>query len=48
MIDELQKAGDASEDDCDRARKKLEEVVKELGNQTDAIVAKKEADIMEV
>jgi ribosome recycling factor len=48
LIDELQKSGDASEDECDRAKKKLEEIVKGLGTKTDEIVAAKEADIMEV
>ena len=48
LIDELQKGGDASEDDCDRGRKKLEEIMKGLGARSDEIVAAKEADIMEV
>jgi len=48
MIDELQKGGDASEDDADRAKKKLEEVVKGLIGRAEEIVSAKEADIMEV
>jgi ribosome recycling factor len=48
LIDEMQKSGDASEDDCERAKKEMEEIVKGLGTKTDEIVASKEADIMEV
>jgi len=48
MIDSLQKDGEVGEDDADRARKELEEVVK-LGTQkVDTIVTKKEVDILEV
>jgi ribosome recycling factor len=48
MIDSLQKDGDVGEDDADRARKELEEVVKGGTQKVDAIVTKKEADILEV
>jgi ribosome recycling factor len=48
MIDSLQKEGEVGEDDADRARKELEEVVKGGTNKTDEIVGKKEADILEV
>jgi len=48
MIDTLQKEGEVGEDDADRARKELEELVKAGGNKVDEIVAKKEADILEV
>jgi ribosome recycling factor len=48
MIDALQKDGDVGEDDADRARKELEEVVKTGTNKVDEIVGKKEADILEV
>lgn len=48
MIDTLQKDGDVGEDDADRARKELEEVVKGGTGRVDEIVAKKEADILEV
>lgn len=48
MIDSLQKEGEVGEDDADRARKELEEVVKNGTSKVDDIVAKKEADIMEV
>jgi ribosome recycling factor len=48
MIDSLQKEGEVGEDDADRARKELEELVKGGGNKADEIVGKKEADILEV
>jgi ribosome recycling factor len=48
MIDSLQKEGEVGEDDADRARKELEEVVKSGTNKVDEIVGKKEADILEV
>jgi ribosome recycling factor len=48
MIDSLQKEGDVGEDDADRSRKELEEVVKGGTQKVDAIVTKKEADILEV
>jgi ribosome recycling factor len=48
MIDSLQKEGEVGEDDADRARKELEEVVKAGTSKVDEIVSKKEADILEV
>jgi ribosome recycling factor len=48
MIDSLQKEGGVGEDDADRARKELEEVVKAGTGKVDEIVGKKEADILEV
>jgi len=48
MIDSLQKEGEVGEDDADRARKELEEVVKTGTGKVDEIVGKKEADILEV
>ena len=48
MIDSLQKEGEIGEDDADRARKELEEVVKTGTQKVDEIVTKKEADILEV
>ncbi|MEM7436722.1 MAG: ribosome recycling factor [Myxococcota bacterium] len=48
MVDSLQKDGDVGEDDADRARKELEEIVKGGTGRVDEIVAKKEADILEV
>ncbi len=48
MIDSLQKEGEVGEDDAERARKELEEIVKTGTNKVDEIVSKKEADILEV
>ena len=48
MIDSLQKEGEVGEDDADRARKDLEEKVKTGTSKVDAIVGKKETDILEV
>ncbi len=48
MIDALKKDGDVSEDDADRARKELEDIVKTGTQKVDEIVGKKEADILEV
>ena len=48
MIDSLQKEGEVGEDDADRARKDLEEKVKIGTSKVDAIVGKKETDILEV
>jgi ribosome recycling factor len=48
MIDSLQKEGEVGEDDADRARKELEEIVKTGTHKVDEIVSKKEADILEV
>jgi ribosome recycling factor len=48
MIDSLQKEGEVGEDDADRARKDLEEKVKVGTSKVDAIVGKKETDILEV
>ena len=48
MIDSLQKEGEVGEDDADRARKELEEIVKSGTHKVDEIVGKKEADILEV
>lgn len=47
-IDTIEKDGDASKDDCDRVRKKLEEVVQDAQNKVDEIVAVKEKDILDV
>ena len=48
MIDELDKGGDVSGDDADRAKKKVEEMVADGIKQIDAVVAAKEKDILEV
>ena len=48
MIDALEKDGDVGKDDADRGKKELEEIVKSGSNDVDAIVARKEKDILEV
>jgi ribosome recycling factor len=48
LLDAIQKDGEASEDDCDRARKKVEEIVQAGTHKTDEIVAKKDQDILEI
>jgi ribosome recycling factor len=48
LLDTLKGEGEASEDDVERAKKELEEVVKAGQAKVDEIVAKKEHAIMEV
>jgi ribosome recycling factor len=48
MIATLDKDGDVSGDDADRALKKVEEVVAEGVKQVDHVIAAKEKDILEV
>ena len=48
MIDAFQKDGDVGEDEAERGRKEMEEVVKAGTAKVDDIVSKKETDIMEV
>jgi len=48
MIDQLKTEGDISEDDADRAKKKMEELVHGAIAQIDETLARKERDIMEV
>jgi ribosome recycling factor len=48
MIDSLEKEGEIGEDEADRARKEIEEIVKSGTHKVDEIVTKKEADILEV
>jgi ribosome recycling factor len=48
MIDTLDKDGDVSGDDADRAKKKVEEIVAEGVKQVDAIIASKEKEVLEV
>jgi len=48
MVDELDKGGQVSQDDADRARKKVEEVISEIVKNVDTIIAAKEKDLMEV
>ena len=48
MIDAFQKDGDVGEDEADRARKEMEDIVKTGTSDVDTIVSKKEKDILEV
>lgn len=48
MLAALVKDGDASEDEVDRAKKKVEEIVAEGTKQADSTVSHKEKDIMEI
>jgi ribosome recycling factor len=48
MLNELDKGGEASADDVDRAKKKTEETVADAVKAVDGIIAQKEKDIMEV
>lgn len=48
MLDALQKDGTVGEDEADRARKEVEEIVKAANAEIDALVAKKAEAIMAV
>ena len=48
MCGTLQSDGDVSEDEADRARKKVEDVVSDYVKQVDVIVGAKEKDVLEV
>jgi ribosome recycling factor len=48
LVDSLDKDGDISGDDADRAKKKIEEVVAEGIKLVDTVIATKEKDILEV
>lgn len=48
MLTELDEGGEASADDVERAKKKVEETVSESVKQVDVIIGQKEKDIMEV
>ncbi|WP_437776033.1 ribosome recycling factor [Sorangium sp. So ce1097] len=48
MIETLEKDGEVSGDDADRAKKKVEDVVAEGTRQVDTIIAHKEKDILDV
>ncbi len=48
FLNEMDSAGDASADDVDRGKKKVEEMVSEASKAVEDIVAKKEKDILEV
>ncbi|HQY65233.1 MAG: ribosome recycling factor [Myxococcales bacterium] len=48
LLNEMDKAGEASEDDVERGKKKVEELVAEATKIVEQLVATKEKDIMEV
>ena len=48
FLNEMDSSGDASADDVDRGKKKVEEMVSEASKAVDDIVSKKEKDILEV
>ena len=48
MIDSLSKDGDISEDDGDRGKKKVEDVMAEVTKNVDTLIAAKEKDLLEV
>ena len=48
VLDEVKKEGEASEDEVDRAKKRVEELVTEAGQTVDTIIHNKEKDILEV
>jgi len=48
LINEVDGTGGASTDECDRAKKKVEETVQDGTKQVDAVVSAKEKDILEV
>lgn len=48
MIDTLDKDGEVSADDADRAKKKVEETVADGVKQVDAVISQKEKEILEV
>lgn len=48
MLETMKKDGDFGEDEIDRALKRVESVVQDGNASTDAIIAKKEKDILEI
>ena len=48
MLNEIKESGDASEDDTERAKKKVEEIVAEAGQAVDQIIQSKEKEILAV
>lgn len=48
LIDSLKSDKEISEDDADRAKKKVDDIIQKATTDVDAIVTKKEADILEV
>lgn len=47
-LEEIKKEGAASEDEVDRAKKRVEELIAEAGQKVDGIIQNKEKDIFEV
>ena len=48
MLNEMKSGGDVGEDEADRAKKKVEEVVGQGSGTVDEVIASKEKDILEV
>jgi ribosome recycling factor len=48
MLASLESGGEASADEVDRAKKKVEELVQDAGKQVDSTISHKEKDILEV
>ncbi|HUR89997.1 MAG TPA: ribosome recycling factor [Ramlibacter sp.] len=48
MLDNLEKEGEISEDDLERSQKKVEELIQKGVAEVDAIVARKDKDLLEV
>lgn len=48
ILGELKKSGDASEDEVERAKKKVEEIATAISQSTDGVVAAKEKEILTV
>jgi len=48
MFSEMKTSGDMSEDDAERAKKQVEEIVSQAGQSTDGIVQAKEKEILTV
>ena len=48
MLSELKEAGDVSEDEVERAKKKVEEIMAEAGQSIDHIIQVKEKEILAI
>lgn len=48
MLENLQKEGDISEDELERSMKKVEETIQKATAEVDAIIARKDKDLLEV
>jgi ribosome recycling factor len=48
MLSELKDSGDASEDEVERAKKKVEEIMAEAGQAIDHIIQTKEKEILAI